>query len=617
MPRRYASLRITTAALCLILPGLQAAGAEPSGGNERAEEGSPASEGDSPIFAARKSGQPPAYSAVGAPVDPRVPAEWNRYHDYAEATKLLKDMAAARPKLARLKSLGRTYGGREMWVLTITNFEHGDDRRKPALYLGGAIHANEVQATEVALYTAWYLLEMHGRNEFITDLVDRRAFYLIPMLSPDSRDAHFHRPNSTNSPRSGQRPVDDDRDGLVDEDGPDDLDGDGHVTRMRVRDPNGRHKPHPKYPHLMIEADPEERGEYRLLGWEGFDNDGDGKVNEDGDGYYDPNRDWPWQWQPEYVQRGAHHYPFSILENRMVADFVMDHPNVAAGFCLHNAGGMILRSPSTKGDRMEPEDVATMDTLAKRGERILPGYRALVTSTGLYEAHGIEKDWLYRMRGVLCWTMELFTPYNYLHRDADRSRSASRETREEFAKYLLFGEGTVSWHEVDHPQYGKVEVGGYTKNWGRQPPSFMLQEELHRNMSFALYHADQMPQVEVQSADAKPLGDGLFEVTATIANLKLTPTHTAADRQHKITPPDVATIEGEHVKVVVGLVSDDQFFTDAKAQKRRPERLEIDNVPGMGAVYVRWLVEGEGPYTVTVRSPKGGVDACRVRIPQT
>lgn len=596
--RKNTTLRITVATLCGMLSGLHAAGAEPPRDEPAAEK---------PV------GITP-YHAVGAPADPRVAAEWNRYRDYAEATKLLKAMAAAHPKLARLKSLGRSYGGREMWVLTVTNFERGNDRTKPALYMGGAIHANEIQATEVALYTAWYLLEMHGHNDFITELVDRRAFYFVPMLSPDSRDAHFHRPNTTHSPRSGQRPVDDDRDGLVDEDGPDDLDGDGHIAQMRIRDPNGRHKPHPKYPNLMIEADPEERGEYRLLGREGFDNDGDGKVNEDGDGYYDPNRDWPWQWQPEYVQRGAHRYPLSIPENRMVADFVMDHANIAAGFCLHNSGGMILRSPCVKDDHMEPDDVATMDTLAKRGERILPGYRALVTSTGLYEAHGVEKDWLYRMRGVLCWTMELFTPHNFFHEKGGRDFFASGEMREEFAKYLLFGEGTIPWHEVDHPQYGKVEVGGYTKNWGRQPPSFMLQEELHRNMSFALYHADQMPQVEVQSARVKPFGEALFEVTATIANLKLTPTHTAADRQHKITPPDLATIEGKDVKVVAGLVSKDQFFTDAKPQKQRPERLEIDNVPGMGAVYVRWLIEGEGPYTVTIRSCKGGLDKRRVPV---
>ena len=143
----------------------------------------------------------------------------------------------------------------------------------------------------------------------MTRLLDERTFYIMPMMSPDSRDAHMYEPNSTHSPRGGQRPVDDDRDGLVDEDKPDDLDGDGHITQMRIRDPNGRWKPHPDYPELMIPCKPDESGQYTLLDTEGIDNDGDGKVDEDGDGYYDPNRNWPWSWQPNYVQHGADHYP--------------------------------------------------------------------------------------------------------------------------------------------------------------------------------------------------------------------------------------------------------------------------------------------------------------------
>jgi murein tripeptide amidase MpaA len=219
------------------------------------------------------------YQPVGAPSDPKVAARWNRFHDYAQATALLESLAKAHAPRAKLKSLGRSYGGRRMWLLTITNFKQGDDRSKPAFWIDGGIHANEIQGTEVSLYTAWYLLEMYGRNPLVTRLVDERAFYVVPMMNPDSRDAHMHRPNDTNSPRGGQRPTDDDRDGLVDEDGPDDLDGDGQITQMRVRDPAGRWKPHPRFPNLMIEAEPDEPGSYRLLGPEGIDNDGDGLVN--------------------------------------------------------------------------------------------------------------------------------------------------------------------------------------------------------------------------------------------------------------------------------------------------------------------------------------------------
>jgi murein tripeptide amidase MpaA len=572
-----------------------------------------------PAMLVSTAGGKNVYQTMGAPADPKMSARWNRYHDYAASTKFLKALVAAHPQRSRLRSLGRSYGGREMWLLTITNFKTGNDRDKPAFWIDGGIHANEIQGVEVVLYTAWYLLEMAERNPLAKRLLDERTFYLVPMMSPDSRDAHMYRPASTHSPRSGQRPVDDDRDGLVDEDGPDDLDADGNITQMRIRDPNGRWKPHPKYPHLMVRAGADERGGYRMLGVEGFDNDGDGRVNEDSDGYYDPNRDWAWNWQPRYVQFGAYRYPFSILENRMAAAFIMEHPNIAGAQSYHNAGGMILRGPGAKTGRYEPADVKVFDAIARRGRRILPGYRYLTIGKGLYDGntYGLELDWFYRMQGVFAFTNELFTSKNYFHRSANGdmwdkgTREKRREEAEAFNEHLLFGQGTVPWKEVDHPQFGKVEVGGRKKNWGRQPPSFLLEEECHRNMAFTLYHADEMPKIEVQSVRTKPLGRGLIQVTAVVANPKLTPTRSAHDVKHKITPPDVVEIEGVEIEgkdceVVLGMWSEDPFFQKVHEQKRRPEKVRIAAVPAMGAVHVRWLVRGKGPWTVTARSVKGG-----------
>jgi hypothetical protein len=85
---------------------------------------------------------------------------------------------------------------------------------------------------------------------------------------------------------------------------------------------------------MMVPVNPGEIGDYELLGFEGIDRDGDGKVNEDRTGYYDPNRDWGWNWQPDYVQRGAYLYPFSLPETRAVRDFVMKRPNIAGAQTL-------------------------------------------------------------------------------------------------------------------------------------------------------------------------------------------------------------------------------------------------------------------------------------------
>ncbi|MEX1224321.1 MAG: M14 family metallopeptidase [Pirellulales bacterium] len=580
------------------------------------------------------------YAAAGGPANPQVDVRWNRYRDYAEATELLKQLAEAYPQLCKLQSVGKSYGKRDLWVMTITNFESGPANHKPAMWIDGGIHANEIQSVEVVLYTAWYLLEMADQSEAIAELLDTRTFYLCPMLSPDARDAHFYQPNTTHTPRTGLQPVDDDRDGLVDEDGPDDLNGDGHITQMRVRDPNGTHKPHDKYPNVMVRVENGERGEYRLLGEEGIDNDADGKVNEDGDGSYDPNRDWPWMWQPRYVQRGAHRYPLSIKENRLVAEFIMKQKNIIGGQSYHNAGGMLLRGPGAKSDRFEREDIEVYDRLGKQGAEILPGYRYLNIANDLYEVHGGSIDWLHQMHGAYTFTNEMFTPFNFFRQHSEGGFFGSVDDQQRFNKYLLLSDATVPWEEVEHPTYGKIEVGGMKKNWLRQPPAFLIEEELHRNMAFTLYHASELPQVEIASVDVRDLGDGLKEVTAAIRNNKLTPTHSRADLKHRITRPDWVTLgvaefaknseenvaefpknseenvaefaknseapENGRPKVLLGMWSDEPFFISPKEQKRMPQRMEIPRVDGHAVVYVRWIVQGEGPFTVEFDSVKGG-----------
>jgi len=552
------------------------------------------------------------YKAVGGPTVPKVPVFWNRYHDHAEITKMLQDLAAAYPGLCRVESAGKSFEGREMWVITITNFEEGDETRKPGFWIDGGIHANEIQATEVALYTAWFLAEMHDENKFVQQLLKDRVFYILPDMSPDSREAHFYRPNTTSSPRTGQRPVDDDMDGLVDEDPANDLNGDGHITQMRIRDPNGRFKSHPKYPNLMIPVDEDEVGEFTLLGMEGYDVDGDGRVNEDGDGSYDPNRDWPWKWEPKYVQNGAFRYPFSLIENRNMAEFVKARPNIAEAQTYHNTGGMLLRGPGSKQDAYEAIDLRVYDQIGKVGERLLPGYRYLNVANDLYEVWGGEIDWFHQMLGVFTFTNELFVQYNYFHQSGG---GRGGEQVYEFDKFLLFGDGLVEWEEVDHPVYGKVEVGGLKKNWGRQPPGFMLQEECHRNMAFTLFHADQMPLVSIRDISTKSIGDNLTEVTAIIENTRITPTHSQIDQKQKITRPNLVKLDVDGVEVLMGQYGNDFLMRNATIQDRDPAVVKLPVVGGKSLVYVRWIVRGSGNGTISIDTIKGGQAAQDFEIP--
>ncbi len=199
----------------------------------------------------------------------------------------------------------------------------------------------------------------------------------------------------------------------MDEDGPDDLDGDGYITTMRKKVPMGQgtHKLDPKDPRLLVPVQPGELGDYLVLGSEGIDNDGDGRVNEDSVGYVDPNRTWGFSWEPTYVQAGAGSYPLSIPETRSIALWAMKHPNIAAVQSYHNNGQMILRGPGAKSDPIyPPQDLKAYDLIGKEGEKLLPGYRYFISWKDLYTVHGATTDHFYSLMGVLAFTNEMYNP---------------------------------------------------------------------------------------------------------------------------------------------------------------------------------------------------------------
>lgn len=547
------------------------------------------------------------FKAAGSPVNPKVPISWNKYYDHAGITDICKKIAAAHPELCKLESIGKSYQGRDLWCLTISDFKKGDAMRKPAMYIDGNIHSNEVQGAEFALYTAWYLTESFGDTKFIQELLADKTFYIVPTINPDARDNFFHEPNTASTPRSGLIPVDNDRDGLVNEDGFDDLDGDGNIVMMRRKNPNGRWKQDPKDPRKMIQVGPEEKGDYELLGLEGIDNDGDGLVNEDGYTFeYDPNRDWGWGWQPNYIQNGAYKYPFSLPENRAVMEFVMKHPNIAAAQSYHNSGGMILRGPGGQEDvgTYNATDVRVYDVLGKKGEELLPGYRYLVVYKDLYSAYGGELDWFYGGRGVYTFSNELWTSYLMFNKNRDEE-DPSNDPSYQFDRYLLFKDAFVEWHEFNHPQYGKIEIGGFKKNFGRMHPGFLMESDAHRNMSFSIFHCFQTPKLSVDSVSEKDLGDGLREITAVISNERIIPTHASQDLKFKIERPDLITLSG--VKVLAGMVVENRDLNITTEQPVNPQTIEVANIPGQGYVTVRWIVQGTGKYTISVDSRKGGI----------
>ena len=537
------------------------------------------------------------FKAAGSPSNPKVQASWNKYYTNQGIVDLCSKLAKTYPDLVTMESIGKSVQGRDIYTLTVSDKKIKDPSLKPGFWIDGNIHSSELQGTEMALYTAWYLCEMYDENIFIKDLLAERTFYITPTINPDGRE-YFT--SATIPPRSGLAPRDNDRDGLIDEDGPDDLNGDKEISQMRRKNPAGTMKVDPKDTRKMIRVEPGETGEYEMLGTEGFDNDKDGLVNEDGPGSYDGNRDWGFNWEPNYIQNGADKYPFTFPENQAVRDFVIKHRNIAGSQSFHNSGGMILKGPSIQGGGAEAysrADEEALIAIGKTGEKIIPGYKLVTIWKDMYTVWGGELDWMHGGMGCFVYSNELWTPYLMFY---DSTNSDTYE----FDRLLLFDDAFIPWQKVIHPDYGEIEIGGFKKNFGRLHPGFMLETDAHRNAAFCIYNAYQLPKLEIVNIKVKNLEGGLREVTASVENQRILPTHSASNIKFKIDTPDYVTLEGG--TVIAGMIVDDALLNRTRYQKKNPQRMELTNIPGKSKVDLKWIVKGGSKYTIKVESVKGG-----------
>ncbi len=558
----------------------------------------------------------------------KVELSFNHYYDWKEVEGALRKLEKAYPKFLKLRSIGKSYLGREIWYMTINNPDTGDEMQKSAMYIDANIHGNEVQGGEIGIYTIWYLMENYAYNDYVRQLVDERVFYIFPSVNPDGRDMWLHLGGNA---RTGQVPMDDDNDGLYDEDGPEDLDGDGELGAMfikvepgegtyRLSDIGDRLVPIQK----NIKGKPDEVGDYKYVGSEGVDNDGDGRFNEDQGGGYDANRDWPSYWQPDYIQRGAAPYPFYWPESQATCAFFYSHPNIAGVQAFHNSGGMILRGP---GSPLHPEysrsDLAVLDEIGKKGEKIIEGYRYIVIWKDLYAVWGGFIDFTQDLLGIYSFSNELWTS----RADLDKNGEITEEEEAFFDKYIDMDNTAISMHEIDHPQLGKVIIDrDTTKLSGRVPPSWLLEELCHRNMAFCLLHAWEMPLPIIKKVSAKKINSDLSLVKVALYNERLMPTMSGAAIQNQVQRPDILSLDGNVKVLAAGQTQGTslpagiparfrRFFRGFGAQdsdvsfidQKDPKNLNLTNgIPGNSEVEYQFLVEGKGSVTVKLDCLKGG-----------
>jgi len=554
-----------------------------------------------------------------------VPLRFDHYYDYGQMVEALKALNSAFPEMTDIEVIGKSEENRDIWSLTLNNPKTGKALSKPGVYVDGNIHGNEIQATEVNLYLMNYLLTNYGSNEQVTDMVDRNAFYFVPSINVDGRYHFFNDPNTPSTNRGLRIPKDDDRDGLFDEDFPEDLNGDGSINQMRKKDPFGQWKTDPEDPRIMVRVEPGEMGEWTILGQEGIDNDGDGRVNEDSEGYVDPNRNWGSNWAPPYVQRGAGNYPFSGNVSKAVTDFLMDRPNIIMVFAFHNNGGMFLRGPGTKSEGpLNRQDIAVYDILGENAEKIVPGYRYLISWKDLYSTYGDFTEFTYNQVGAFSFVGELFMPEHetYAAHDDDDSEENSEgfgtntereRERLQFNDYVVQGSLYNEWKSYQHPIYGDIEIGGWTKMSSRLPHPFMLQDLVHRNASAVMYAASQTPDLEMEVYETKKVSDDVYSIKVRLVNRNAIPTMTYHSVKNKLYPQDMLKVSGNNAKVIAAGKITDKYNSRVDYKDHKPE-IQFLSVPGNQAIEYEFLVEGRGDITVNYESRKAGTRTATARL---
>ncbi len=556
----------------------------------------------------------------------RYKMDFDRYYDAAQTEEALKGLAEAYPELATLHNIGTSLQGRALWLIEITNKATGEPGDKPGYYIDGVTHPEEVSGAVVSLYTAWYLLTNYGQQEMVTRLLDWQTFYILPAVNPDGMEIalkgtyHEWIGNGRYMPGEDQFGS-----GLHYAD----VNGDGFVSDMRIRDDKGEWKISDKDPRILVHRELwEYGGEYYRLLPEGEIEDFDGAdavIPRPQDGNL--NRNYPYAWGPENEQYGAGEYPLSEPEIMAVTRFILDHPNINGAVNYHTNAGVILLPFEVPPGGTPYEDTVVMQRIGEMGAKIT-GYGLLADENdfnipNVPRRQGTSGGLLYVQRGIIGIVTELWDVYAAAGIEKDWFFPIRPLDEEENLKLLkwsdeqLDGEGFMDWTPFEHPQLGPVELGGWKRLFMfRNPPPHHLPEMCRKNMMFTLKHALTAPRLNISEVEITQVADELYKVEAIIENLGYLPTFVTrrAIDAKVVTPVIAELVLDDGVELVAGKLEQDMDHLSGRSERGMKYSRFINWYKT--SKKAEWVVRvrGSGPAQVTVKalSQRAGQDARRV-----
>lgn len=307
--------------------------------------------------------------------------DWTHYHNYTEIATILLALNETYPDVADVFSIGQSWQNRSIYCVRLTN--ETDHRTKPEVLFVGCHHARETISAELTLYFVVYAASNFGTNATITELLNGCEIYVVVALNVDGVELF----KANDRQRKNARPTDDDGDGLIDEDPPEDLNGDGLIEDLlNVTDPQN-----PEY-----------------IRTEGINNDGDLNNGEDWIGGVDLNRNYDYKWENGNPRPSSEIYrgpaPFSEPETQAIRNLTLQH-NFTYAISFHSGAEMILYPWGWTS--LPTPDEARFVQISKDLSR-LTGGTEYFQAHGLYPTYGDWADWMYGNRSVLALTCEIF-----------------------------------------------------------------------------------------------------------------------------------------------------------------------------------------------------------------
>ncbi|MFO7654564.1 MAG: M14 family zinc carboxypeptidase [Candidatus Krumholzibacteriia bacterium] len=522
----------------------------------------------------------PAVAATARAAADSVPA---RYRDGRELVAELKRLAHENPRV-ELREIGSSAGGQKLRLIEIAPHPaaaEDDGVRGPAALVVGDPLGTSPLAIEAAVRLA--------RHAAVADAATPAArvrWYVLPAANPDAADRHHRRPLHLDG--RNRQPVDSDADGLVDEDGPDDLDGDDAITTLLREEPGGAwllagDPPLPR----RADAAAGETGRYaREL--EGIDDDGDGRWNEDPRGGVVMGRNFPPGYDHDCEVGGP--WPGFAPETRALLEFAHEHPEIAIVMVLGESTNLPADPDRGCALGLHRDDIAWWRAIAAERGRLLA--RAGLAGPRLDSPGplpGSVEDWAYQRLGVPAVAVDLWSLPLPLPASVDTGTSAAeRVALQAFARAHPQLDVVRPWTEVTLPGGARGLAGGAVPYVLRTPPAAWADSLLEPQLPFLLDLPGWLPRLEIPELTAERRAGGAYAITARLVNGGRLPYPTAQGARMRRPAPVAVTLEG--AEVIEG-----------------HSRQLVRELPAGGAELVVWVVHGRPDDRVTVRAEAPGL----------